>query len=100
MNPRFPFVTDSVDGIVCVTYRDTRQRAVWYWYKAEEDVLENNCSVNWFHVKKEKEEVKIYIRGVCSCGAVQTKGHLADFGEEILLTFDTMYYFVAVRKKQ
>lgn len=42
--------------------------------------------------------MKIYIKGVCSCGAVQTKGNLADFGEEILLTFDIMYCFVAVRK--
>lgn len=42
--------------------------------------------------------MKIYIKGVCSCGAVQTKGNLADFGEEILLTFDIMYYFVAVHK--
>lgn len=48
----------------------------------------------WFHVKKEKEVV----RGVCSCGAVQTKGNLADFEEETLLTYDIMYYFVAARK--
>lgn len=94
-NPRFPFVTDSVDGIVCVTYRDTRQRS---GTGTRQRKIENNCSVNWFHVKKEKEEVKIHIKGVCSCGAVQTEGNLADFGEEILLTFDIMYYFVAVRK--